>query len=67
MQDLPSRLEFAIDLARSAVTELYGAEYLPASPREYVGKVLSNIQIYRARIGDQPALRLDQDLWRVKR
>lgn len=24
--------------------------------REYVGKVLSNIQIYRARIGDQPAL-----------
>ena len=35
--------------------------------REYVGKVLSNIQIYRARIGDQPALRLDQDLWRVKR
>ncbi len=32
--------------------------------REYVGKVLSNIQIYRARIGDQPALRLDEDLWR---
>lgn len=35
--------------------------------REYVGKVLSNIQIYRARIGDQPALRLDQDLWRGRR
>lgn len=30
--------------------------------REYVGKVLSNIQIYRARIGDQPALRLEKDL-----
>ncbi len=35
--------------------------------REYVGKVLSNIQIYRARIGDQPALRLDEDLWRGRR
>lgn len=35
--------------------------------REYVGKVLSNIQIYRARIGDQPALRLDDDLWRGRR
>lgn len=35
--------------------------------REYVGKVLSNIQIYRARIGDQPALRLDADLWRGRR
>ena len=35
--------------------------------REYVGKVISNIQIYRARIGDQPALRLDEDLWRGRR
>lgn len=35
--------------------------------REYVGKVLSNIQIYRARIGDQPALRLDDDLWHGRR
>ena len=34
--------------------------------RHYVAKVLSNIQIYRARIGDQPALRLDQDLGRKR-
>ncbi len=32
--------------------------------RNYVAKVLSNIQIYRARIGDQPALRLEEDLGR---
>jgi soluble lytic murein transglycosylase len=30
--------------------------------REYVAKVLSNIQIYRARLGQQPALRLHRDL-----
>ena len=30
--------------------------------REYVAKVLSNIQIYRARLGQQPALRLHKDL-----
>lgn len=35
--------------------------------REYVGKVLSNIQIYRARIGDQPALRLEKDLGLTRR
>ncbi|MCB1505094.1 MAG: transglycosylase SLT domain-containing protein [Hyphomicrobiaceae bacterium] len=34
--------------------------------REYVAKVLSNIQIYRARVGDQPALRLDEDLGRTR-
>lgn len=34
--------------------------------RNYVAKVLSNIQIYRARIGDQPALRLDRDLGRAR-
>lgn len=32
--------------------------------RAYVGKVLANIQIYRARLGDQPALRLAEDLKR---
>jgi soluble lytic murein transglycosylase len=34
--------------------------------REYVQKVLSNIQVYRARLGDEPkALRLASDLRRV--
>ena len=33
--------------------------------REYVKKVLSNIQVYRARLGDQAALRLEQDLTRT--
>jgi peptidoglycan lytic transglycosylase len=32
--------------------------------RAYVGKVLANIQIYRARLGQQPALRLADDLKR---
>lgn len=36
--------------------------------REYVGKVLSNIQIYRARIGQSSdALRIDQDLLRARK
>lgn len=30
--------------------------------REYVKKVLSNVQIYRARLGEEKALRLEQDL-----
>jgi len=30
--------------------------------RNYVAKVLSNIQVYRARLGHQPALRLTEDL-----
>lgn len=35
--------------------------------REYVAKVLSNIQVYRARLGAGPqALRLEQDLSRAK-
>lgn len=35
--------------------------------RRYVAKVLSNIQIYRARLGDaETALRLDKDLRRAK-
>lgn len=32
--------------------------------REYVSKVLANIQMYRARLGQEPALRLDEDLVR---
>ena len=32
--------------------------------REYVGKVLANIQMYRARLGQEPALRLTEDLVR---
>ncbi len=35
--------------------------------REYVGKVLSNVQVYRARLGDtQAALRLEEDLNRAR-
>jgi len=35
--------------------------------RRYVAKVLSNIQIYRARLGDETtALRLDEDLSRAR-
>jgi soluble lytic murein transglycosylase len=35
--------------------------------REYVGKVLANIQIYRARLGEeQAALRLEEDLNRAR-
>ena len=30
--------------------------------REYVKKVLANVQVYRARLGDEKALRLEQDL-----
>ncbi len=32
--------------------------------REYVSKVLANIQMYRARLGQEPALRLTEDLVR---
>lgn len=32
--------------------------------REYVGKVLANIQMYRSRLGQEPALRLTEDLVR---
>jgi soluble lytic murein transglycosylase len=34
--------------------------------RRYVAKVLSNIQIYRARLGEAQALRLDEDLVRAR-
>lgn len=35
--------------------------------REYVGKVLANIQVYRARLGEEEtALRLDEDLARAR-
>ena len=33
--------------------------------REYVKKVLSNVQVYRARLGEATALRLEQDLTRT--
>ena len=40
-------------------------ERIPISEtRDYVTKVLSNIQIYRARLGMKNPLRLQQDLWR---
>jgi soluble lytic murein transglycosylase len=35
--------------------------------REYVSKVLANIQMYRARLGQEPALRLTEDLVRGRR
>lgn len=35
--------------------------------RQYVAKVLSNLQIYRARLGQEPALRLNEDLLRGRR
>lgn len=34
--------------------------------REYVSKVLANVQIYRARLGESNPLRLDQDLARAR-
>lgn len=34
--------------------------------RSYVAKVLSNIQMYRARLGEETPLRLEQDLMRAK-
>lgn len=34
--------------------------------RQYVQKVLSNIQVYRARLGQSPSLRLAQDLQRAQ-
>lgn len=34
--------------------------------RSYVAKVLSNIQVYRARLGEKSPLRLDQDLNRAR-
>jgi len=34
--------------------------------RRYVAKVLSNIQVYRARLGEEAALRLDEDLNRAR-
>lgn len=34
--------------------------------RRYVAKVLSNIQVYRARLGEKTALRLDEDLKRAR-
>ncbi|MEI9900016.1 MAG: lytic transglycosylase domain-containing protein [Hyphomicrobium sp.] len=34
--------------------------------RNYVAKVLSNIQVYRARLGEKSPLRLDQDLYRAR-
>jgi len=33
--------------------------------RNYVAKVLSNIQVYRARLGEDSPLRLDEDLYRA--
>ncbi len=34
--------------------------------RNYVAKVLSNIQVYRARLGEADPLRLQDDLYRAR-
>jgi soluble lytic murein transglycosylase len=34
--------------------------------RNYVAKVLSNIQVYRARLGEPDPLRLQDDLYRAR-
>jgi soluble lytic murein transglycosylase len=42
-------------------------EHIPfQETREYVSKVLANVQMYRARIGESKPLRLDEDLVRAR-
>lgn len=51
-----------------AIDPLDWIERIPfEETRAYVGKVLANIQMYRARLGQNPALRLAQDLERGRR
>ena len=56
------------DPRKASVDPIDWIERIPIEEtRRYVGKVLSNIQIYRARLGDEAtALRLDQDLARAR-
>lgn len=49
------------------IDEIDWIERIPfAETRAYVGKVLSNIQMYRARLGEERPLRLLEDLMRAK-
>lgn len=42
-------------------------EHIPfQETREYVSKVLANVQVYRARLGDKAPLRLGEDLTRAR-
>ncbi|MFA6140116.1 MAG: lytic transglycosylase domain-containing protein, partial [Hyphomicrobium sp.] len=56
------------DPRTSAIDPIDWIERIPIEEtRRYVAKVLSNIQIYRARLGDEAtALRLDEDLNRAR-
>jgi soluble lytic murein transglycosylase len=56
------------DPRKASVDPIDWIERIPIEEtRRYVAKVLSNIQIYRARLGDEAtALRLDQDLARAR-
>lgn len=56
------------DPRKSNMDPLNWIERIPFDEtRAYVGKVLANIQIYRARLGQQPALRLADDLNRGRK
>ncbi len=55
------------DPRRPGVDPIDWIERIPIEEtRRYVAKVLSNIQIYRARLGEKEALRLDEDLARAR-
>ena len=55
------------DPRRPGVDPIDWIERIPIEEtRRYVAKVLSNIQIYRARLGEKEALRLDEDLSRAR-
>jgi soluble lytic murein transglycosylase len=56
------------DPRKAGIDPIDWIERIPiAETRRYVGKVLSNIQIYRARLGEEAtALRLDEDLARAR-
>lgn len=53
------------DPRKAKIDPLNWIERIPfEETRAYVGKVLANIQMYRARLGQEPALRLTEDLQR---
>ena len=54
------------DPRNSAVDPIDWIERIPLEEtREYVKKVLANVQVYRARLGEETALHLEQDLVRT--
>ena len=54
--------------SRPVLRSVGGIERIPIQEtREYVAKVLANIQVYRSRLGEeQAALRLEEDLNRAR-